>query len=158
MATFLLEVGTEELPASFVDEALEQWRSQIPQSLAEAYLTPAAVAYYGTPRRLAVVISGLPIQQPDQEEEVKGPPAQSAFKEGVPTKAAIGFAQKQGVPVADLEIRPTEKGDFVFVRKAIKGQPTIAILTTLIPAWITGLQGKRFMRWADGDLKFPRPI
>jgi glycyl-tRNA synthetase beta chain len=158
MATFLLEVGTEELPASFVDEALDQWRSRIPQSLADAYLTPAAVAYYGTPRRLAVVISGLPIQQPDQEEEVKGPPAQSAFKEGVPTKAAIGFAQKQGVSVTDLEVRPTEKGDFVFVRKAIKGQPTLEILKPLISSWIAGLQGKRFMRWADGDLKFPRPI
>jgi glycyl-tRNA synthetase beta chain len=127
MATFLLEVGTEELPASFVDEALEQWRSQIPKSLAAAYFTPSAVDYYGTPRRLAVMISGLPTQQPDQEEEVKGPPAQAAFKEGEPTKAAIGFAQKQGVAVTDFEIRPTDKGDFVFVRRTIKGQPTLDV-------------------------------
>ncbi len=158
MATFLLEVGTEELPASFVDEALEQWRSQIPKSLTAAYFTPSAVDYYGTPRRLAVVISGLPTQQPDQEEEIKGPPAQAAFKDGEPTKAAIGFAQKQGVAVTDFEIRPTDKGDFVFVRKTIKGQPTLDVLRTLIPLWITGLQGKRFMRWSDGELKFPRPI
>lgn len=158
MATFLLEVGTEELPASFVDDALQQWRSRIPQSLSEAALTPEAVEYYGTPRRLAVLVRGLPDRQPDQTEEVKGPPAQAAFKDGQPTKAAIGFAQKQGVDLSALEIRPTDKGEFVFVRKTIVGQPTADILTQLIPAWITGLEGKRFMRWADGELRFPRPI
>jgi glycyl-tRNA synthetase beta chain len=158
MATFLLEVGTEELPASFVDEALEQWRSQIPTALAAAALTPTAIAYYGTPRRLAVILSGLPDQQPDQAEDIKGPPAQAAYKDGQPTKAAIGFAQKQGVAVTDLDIRPTDKGDFIFVHKMTPGQPTRTLLQTLIPDWITGLQGKRFMRWADGDLRFPRPI
>lgn len=158
MATFLLEVGTEELPANFVDEALTQWRSRIPQSLTEHYLTPEEIEFYGTPRRLAVLIWGLPDRQPDQEEEVKGPPAQAAFKDGQPTKAAVGFAQKQGVDVTALEIRPTEKGEFVFVRKTIFGQPTTEILKTLIPQWITGLEGKRFMRWAEGDLRFPRPI
>lgn len=158
MATFLLEVGTEELPASFVDDALTQWRSRIPKSLTEHYLTPEKIQYFGTPRRLAVLIAGLPERQPDQEEEVKGPPAQAAFKDGKPTKAAEGFAQKQGVAVSDLEIRPTEKGDFVFVKKQIIGQPTPEILQRLVPEWITSLEGKRFMRWADGELKFPRPI
>jgi glycyl-tRNA synthetase beta chain len=158
MATFLLEVGTEELPASFVDDALQQWRSRIPQSLSDHALTPESVNYYGTPRRLAVLVRGLPDRQPDQTEEIKGPPAQAGFKDGQPTKAAIGFAQKQGVDLADLEVRPTDKGEFIFVRKTIIGQPTADILTQLIPGWITGLDGKRFMRWADGELRFPRPI
>ncbi|XHX77839.1 MAG: glycine--tRNA ligase subunit beta [Stenomitos frigidus ULC029] len=158
MATFLLEVGTEELPASFVDEALTQWRSRLPQTLQDHYLTPTAIEFYGTPRRLAVLIKGLPLQQPDQEEEVKGPPAQAAFKDGQPTKAAIGFAQKQGVPLSSLEIRPTEKGEFTFVRKTIAGKPTADILQQLVPDWITALQGKRFMVWGDGDLRFSRPI
>lgn len=158
MATFLLEVGTEELPASFVDEALEQWRSRIPKSLAEQYLQVETVEFYGTPRRLALILRGLPLQQPDQEEEIKGPPAQAAFKDGQPTKAAEGFAQKQGVAVSDLEIRPTEKGEFVFVRKTIKGQPTSHILLDLVRQWITSLEGKRLMRWGNGDLRFSRPI
>jgi len=158
MATFLLEVGTEELPADFVAEALEQWRSRIPPSLQAASLPPTSVEFYGTPRRLAVIVQGLPLRQPDQEEEVKGPPAQTAFKEGKPTKAAQGFAQKQGVDVAALEIRPTEKGEFVFARRAIAGKPTAEILTELVPQWILGLEGRRFMRWGDGDLRFPRPI
>ncbi|MCU0570771.1 MAG: glycine--tRNA ligase subunit beta [Oculatellaceae cyanobacterium Prado106] len=159
MVTFLLEVGTEELPASFVNDALEQWRSRIPLSLQDAFLTPAtAPALYGTPRRLAIVISGLPAQQPDREEEVKGPAVQSAFKDGQPTKAAEGFARSRGVTVADFEIRSTDKGEFVFVKQKITGRPTAEILQELIPQWIFGLEGKRFMRWGDGDLRFPRPI
>jgi glycyl-tRNA synthetase beta chain len=158
MATFLLEVGTEELPADFIDEALEQWRSRIPLSLKDHHLNPEEVEFFGTPRRLAVLIWGLPLRQPDQEEEIKGPPAQAAFKAGQPTKAAEGFAQKQGVDVSSLDIRTTEKGDFVFARKTIVGRPIVEILTQLVPTWITGLEGRRFMRWADGDLRFPRPI
>ncbi|MGA7935207.1 MAG: glycine--tRNA ligase subunit beta [Kovacikia sp.] len=158
MATFLLELGTEELPADFVDEALEQWRSRIPQSLTEHYLSSEEVEFYGTPRRLAVLVRGLPLRQPDQVEEIKGPPAQAAFKDGKPTKAAEGFAQKQGVDLASLEIKATEKGNFVFARKTLIGKPVAEILTQLVPEWITGLEGRRFMRWADGDLRFPRPI
>ncbi|MBD2004688.1 MULTISPECIES: glycine--tRNA ligase subunit beta [Cyanophyceae] len=158
MSTFLLEVGTEELPASFVDKAIAQWRSRIPTSLTENSLTSEKIEVYATPRRLAVLIAGLPTQQPDREEEVKGPPAQAAFKDGKPTKAAEGFARKLGVELDQLEIRPTDKGDFVFVRQTIPGRPTVDILTQLVWQWIFGLEGKRFMRWGDGDLKFPRPI
>lgn len=158
MPTLLLEVGTEELPASFVDDAIEQWRDRIPKSLAENSLNSDSIQVYGTPRRLALLISGLPNRQPDREEEVKGPPAAAAFKDGKPTPAAAGFAKKQGVELDTLEIRPTDKGDFVFVRKIIYGRPAADILTELVPGWILGLEGKRLMRWADGDIKFPRPI
>ncbi len=158
MATFLLEVGTEELPASFVEEALAQWRERIPTELEAAFLTPAQIEYYGTPRRLALILRDLPEQQPDREEEAKGPPAQAAFKDGQATKAAEGFARSKGVTVADLEIRETDKGAFVFVQHTIPGRPATALLQELIPQWILGLEGKRFMRWGDGDLKFPRPI
>jgi len=94
MATFLLELGTEELPAPFVGDAILQWQKIIPASLAENSLTNTAVYVYGTPRRLAVLIKGLPTQQPDRVEEIKGPPAASAFKNGKPTPAAEGFAKK----------------------------------------------------------------
>lgn len=158
MGTFLLEVGTEELPADFVTEALAQWRSLIPQTLAANDLTSETIDIYATPRRLAVLIQGLPQQQNNRIEEIKGPPAEAAFKNGQPTKAAIGFAKKQGVDLEALEIRPTDKGDFVFIRKTITGRPTADILKEIAPQWIFGLEAKRLMRWADGDLKFPRPI
>lgn len=158
MTTFLLEVGTEELPASFVDAALEQWRSRIPQSLAEHSLVPQTVDVYGTPRRLAALIQDLPTQQPDQEEDIKGPPAQAAFKDGRPTRAAEGFARKHDVRPEELKIRTTEKGEFVFVQRKIAGRPTAEILADLTPRWILELEGKRFMSWGDGDLRFARPI
>ncbi|MFN7528558.1 MAG: glycine--tRNA ligase subunit beta [Dolichospermum sp.] len=158
MPAFLLEVGTEELPAGFLSDAIVQWKSRIPESLKTHNLPNAAVEVYGTPRRLAVLITGLPSQQADREEEIKGPPAQAAFKDGQPTKAAIGFASKQGVDISALEIRPTEKGDFVFVNKQIPGRPIADILTELVPQWVWNLEGKRLMRWGHGDGRFSRPI
>ncbi|BAZ21546.1 glycyl-tRNA synthetase subunit beta [Kalymmatonema gypsitolerans NIES-4073] len=158
MPAFLLEVGTEELPASFLSSAIAQWKSRIPQTLAENSLSYDAVEVYGTPRRLAVLIKNLPSQQPDREEEIKGPPAQAAFKDGKPTPAAQGFAKKQGVELDALEVRATDKGDFVFVRKLTPGRPVADILTELVPQWIFKLEGKRLMRWGDGDKTFSRPI
>jgi glycyl-tRNA synthetase beta chain len=158
MPNFLLEIGVEELPAEFVDRAIAQWKEGIPKTLEEQFLTPNAIAFYGTPRRLAILIKGLPAKQSDRTEEVKGPPASAAFKDGKPTKAAEGFANKQGVAVSDLFVRETDKGDFVFVEKKTLGQTTDAILQNLVPQWITKLEGKRFMRWGDGDLRFSRPI
>ncbi|MCF3581351.1 glycine--tRNA ligase subunit beta [Planktothrix agardhii 1811] len=158
MVSFLLEVGTEELPATFVETAIQQWKQKIPASLKEQFLSVESVQVWGTPRRLAVLIEGLPSQQPDREEEIKGPPASTAFKDGKPTPAAEGFIKKQGITLEDLEIRPTSKGDFVFVLKKIPGRLTAEILAELTSEWITKLEGKRFMRWGDGDLKFPRPI
>jgi glycyl-tRNA synthetase beta chain len=158
MATFLLEVGTEELPAQFVASALAQWKSRIPADLKANVLATDRVEVFGTPRRLAVSIHGLPDQQPQQTEEIKGPPVQAAFKEGKPTPAALGFAKKQGVDVTDFEIRPTDKGDFIYIRKVIEGRNTPEVLAELIPQWIFSLEGKRFMRWANGDLRFSRPV
>jgi glycyl-tRNA synthetase beta chain len=158
MPNFLLEVGTEELPASFLSSAVKQWKQRIPQSLVAHNLTSDAVEVYGTPRRLAVLIKGLPAQQPDKEEEIKGPPAQAAFKDGKLTPAGVGFAKKQGVDVADFEIRSTEKGEFIFVLKKTPGRPVAEILTEFIKEWIFNLEGKRLMRWGDGDVRFSRPI
>ncbi|MEG4344845.1 glycine--tRNA ligase subunit beta [Microcoleus sp. A003_D6] len=158
MPNFLLELGTEELPASFVRSSAQQWQRLVPATLAEESLTNDSINVYATPRRLAVLVKGLPVQQSDREEEVKGPPASSAFKDGKPTKAAEGFAKKQGVEIDALEVRATDKGDFVFVLKKIPGRMSADILAELVPQWINKLEGKRFMRWADGDLKFPRPI
>ncbi|MEO1693043.1 MAG: glycine--tRNA ligase subunit beta, partial [Cyanobacteria bacterium J06631_6] len=158
MANFLLEVGTEELPADFVSSAIAQWQTKIPNSLSSQFLNPGSIEYYGTPRRLAVLIKDIADSQADREEEIKGPPVRAAFKDGQPTKAAEGFARKQGVSLDDLEIRDTDKGEFVFIQKQIPGRQTKEILQELCVQWITGLEGKRFMRWGDGDLRFPRPI
>ncbi len=158
MVAYLLEVGCEELPARFVDSALEQWRVGIPASLAEAHLQVEQMQLFGTPRRLAVLLQGLPHQQPDRAVEVKGPPVQVAYQDGRLTPAAEKFAQKQGVDPASLEVRQVGKGSFVFAVQRVRGRPTAAVLQELVPTWITTLSGERLMRWGYGEVKFPRPI
>jgi glycyl-tRNA synthetase beta chain len=162
MASFLLEVGTEELPASFIVDALRQWQERIPKNLDEHQLTTSKVSVYGTPRRLAVLIEGLPTQQSDRSLEIKGPAVGSAFvngdPQGEPTKALLGFAKSKGIDLQDILIKETDKGAFVFANQQIIGRETADILQELAPIWITGLEGKRLMRWGHGDLKFPRPI
>ncbi|AIE73057.1 MULTISPECIES: glycine--tRNA ligase subunit beta [unclassified Synechocystis] len=156
--TFLFEIGTEELPADFVRSAITQWQGSIPASLTAEFLQPESVEIYGTPRRLAVLIKGLPAQQPDRLEEIKGPPASAAFKDGQLTPAALGFAKKQGVSPEDFEVRSTPKGDFIFVNKQLRGQASRDLLPSLALTWLKTLDGRRFMRWGDGDWRFPRPI
>ena len=158
LQTFLFEIGTEELPADFVRSAIAQWQQLIPDSLAAQFLQPESIHVYGTPRRLAVCLQGVPSQQPDRTEEIKGPPASAAFKEGQPTPAGFGFAKKQGVDVKDFEIRTTDKGEFIFVNKYLPGQGAADLLPNLALTWLRSLEGRRFMRWGDGDLRFPRPI
>jgi len=158
MATFLLEIGTEELPADFAGSALAQLQRRVAQDLVDAALEPAAIRVDGTPRRLALRLEGLPPRQQDRREERKGPPAQQAFREGQPTPAAEGFARRCGVDPAQLEIRETDKGPFVFVTILQAGRATAEVLAELAPGWIWGLQGRRFMRWGDGESRFSRPV
>ena len=158
MATFLLEIGSEELPADFVRLALPQLRQRVEVDLVAARLTWQELRVTGTPRRLAVLIGGLATRQEDRREDRKGPPAATAFAEGSPTAAALGFAGRCGVPAEALEVRPTPKGDFVFAQVLEPGQPTTTVLQSLIPEWIWGLQGRRFMRWGAGESRFSRPV
>ncbi|WP_087069141.1 glycine--tRNA ligase subunit beta [Cyanobium sp. NIES-981] len=158
MSTFLLEIGTEELPADFARLALPQLEALVSSSLEEQRLDHAGVECTSTPRRLAVTIQGLPPQQHDRQEERKGPPAAQAFRDGVPTEAARGFARRCGVPPDRLEIRDTPKGPFVFAVLREPGRSTADVLASLIPGWIQQLQGRRFMRWGEGECRFSRPV
>ncbi len=158
MATFLLEIGTEELPADFVRLALPQIEEIVARDLREVRLSWQGIGASGTPRRLAVSVTGLPERQEDLVEERKGPPAQQAFRDGVPTQAALGFARRCGCPPEQLEIRDTGKGPFVFARTTVPGRSTAEVLGDRIPEWIRSLQGRRFMRWGDGEARFSRPV
>ncbi len=158
VSSFLLEIGTEELPADFARQALPQLQALVSRELAEQHLDPATLQVTGTPRRLAVLAEGLPAAQPDRHEERKGPPAAQAFSAGQPTPAAIGFARRCGVAPEALEVRDTPRGPFVFARVVEPGQAAAAVLCQLIPGWIQALQGRRFMRWGAGEQRFSRPI
>jgi glycyl-tRNA synthetase beta chain len=158
MATFLLEIGSEELPADFAREALPQLREMVRSDLERMRLRFTAVHSTGTPRRLVLTVEGLAALQDDLSAERKGPPAQQAFRDGRPTDAALGFARRCGVDPGQLEVRDTEKGPFVFARTLERGQPTAQLLPELIPPWVWSLQGRRFMRWGAGESRFSRPV
>ena len=157
-ATFLLEIGTEELPADFVRQALDQLQQRVSRDLREARLGHGAVSVFGTPRRLVVSVADLEDRQPDLEEDCKGPPVAQAFKDGIPGPAAIGFAKRCGVDPSALEQRDTPKGPCVFATVLTPGQACVELLQGLIPQWIDALQGRRFMRWGTGAQRFSRPI
>ena len=157
-ATFLLEIGTEELPADFACQSLDQLKVVVEKDLNDQRLHHGDVHVTGTPRRLVVRVDALVDCQPDLTEERKGPPASQAFKDGVPTQAAIGFAKRCGVPPESLEIRDSPKGPCVFATVHTAGQASTDLLQTMIPAWINALQGRRFMRWGIGNQRFSRPI
>lgn len=158
-ATFLFELGVEELPVADLDAALEQLRAVVPQTLSDARLAYDEVQVYGTPRRLVVHVSGLAPRQPDAERIVKGPPADLAFDQnGQPTKAALGFAKGQGVDVADLHKREYEGKHYVVATKLMPGRPAAAVIAEISPKWIGSLRFVKSMRWNESGATFSRAI
>ncbi|MFN2285923.1 MAG: glycine--tRNA ligase subunit beta, partial [Anaerolineae bacterium] len=158
-APFLFELGVEELPATHLSGALAQWRELIPAALDAAKLEHGDVHIWGTPRRLVVYVPEIALGQADETLEVKGPPARAAFDaDGNPTRAAQGFARSKGVDVADLQVRETDGGEYVFVTQHVPGRPAAEVLAELLPDWIAQLHFPRAMRWNETGVTFSRPI
>ena len=156
-ADLLFEIGTEEIPASYISPALDQLQNMAKETLMEQNLSFGELKVMGTPRRLALSVSNLETLQPDQSVEVTGPPKKAAYDaEGNPTKAAVGFAKSQGVNTDDLRVVETSRGEYVAVTKLQKGRSASNILEDLLPNWINSLDFPKTMRW--DNLRFARPI
>ena len=158
MSTFLLEIGTEELPADFSKQVVSQLSDNVLSDLDQSRLTHGNIHCSSTPRRIFLLIENLADKADDFVEERKGPPESQAFKNGSPAEAAIGFAKRCGLSPDELDIRETTKGSFVFAKIVEKGKPAKQLLIDLIPQWIGNLQGRRFMRWSSGTRRFSRPV
>ena len=158
MSTYLLEIGTEELPADLAESVISQLELSVNNDLNSAQIKFSEISVTTTPRRIALTIEGIAPFSEDNIAERKGPPVSQAFHDGKPTKAAIGFARRYDVSPEKLEIRETPKGSFVFAKLIEKGKPIESLLAEYLPGWITKIQGRRFMRWAKGDFRFSRPI
>ena len=158
-STFLLEIGTEELPAGDLDDALALLGELVPARLEEARLDHGDVRVLGTPRRLAVLVEELASRQRPVEELVKGPPTRVAFDSmGEPTKAAEGFARKFGLGAKDLEVREIDGGEYVTVVNSQEGLPTLEVLPELLPELIASLRFGKSMRWNESGVAFSRPV
>lgn len=155
MNKYLLEIGTEELAYKFIPSAMNQLKAEFSKALEENKITFSDIKIYATPRRLAVLIENLPFKQEDTEKNIKGPILNIACDEqGNFTKAALGFASKNNVPVQNLY----KQDNYLWAKVEQKGIDTKELLKNIVPSVILKLKGTHFMRWADLDVKFQRPI
>ncbi|UNC92992.1 glycine--tRNA ligase subunit beta [Candidatus Contubernalis alkaliaceticus] len=155
----LLEIGTEEIPARFMEPVLKQMEQIATNLFGENRIVFNNVKTFGTPRRLTLLIEGVGERQADLEEQKKGPARNSAFDaQGKPTRAAVGFAKSQGVSVEDLEVKDFQGGDYVFAIKRVMGQDSRSLLPSLMQGIIKELHFPKPMYWSSKDFRFARPI
>jgi glycyl-tRNA synthetase beta chain len=162
--SLLLEIGTEELPSSFVDGALAALPKIVADELAKARLSHGDVRALGTPRRLAVEVHGVAVQQLDLDEEVVGPPEAVAFKDGKPTKAAEAFATKlvaslDSLVVVEKAAGPKQKaGRYVVGRRVEAGRSATDLLGGVLASVCAAIPFQKSMRWGNLETTFGRPV
>jgi len=159
MSNYLLEIGTEEIPAKFMPGVLAQLQGLAEKLFKEHRIKYDKIKTLGTPRRITLLVFNLSERGEDLKEEVKGPAKRAAYTpDGLPTKAAEGFARSQGAAASDLFVKDTGNGEYIFAVKEIKGRPTREVLPEIALGLITGLSFPKPMRWADKEMRFARPV
>lgn len=159
MASYLLELGTEEIPARFQPDLKEELFQRMKHALEDADIEYSGLSVDVTPRRATLFIAELAPKQRVKEEVVTGPPARIAFDaHGEPTPAAVGFARTQGVDISRTFKLETEKGTYLAVKKTVGGETAERILAEICPALVSALSFPKRMRWGDGEFTFARPL
>jgi glycyl-tRNA synthetase beta chain len=164
MADFLLEIGCEEIPARMIDAASAELRERVAALLARERLSSTEVSQGGeitqfdTPRRLAILASGIAAGQADVVEQITGPSVTVAYKDGQPTPAAHGFAKKVGVDVSQLDTIATPKGDCVSAKVTKKGRTASEILADHLPKELATIYWPKNMYWRKQSERFVRPV
>jgi glycyl-tRNA synthetase beta chain len=159
MERLLLEIGTEEIPAGYIQPALEALAADVVRRLADARIDHGAVQTHGTPRRLVLVVEAVTPRQKPKTEEVLGPPERVAVDaQGQYTLAARKFAEKVGVSIDRLRLTDTEKGRYLCASISDKGIATKKLLQQMLPEVILNAPFPKTMRWSDLTIAFARPI
>ena len=159
MSDYLLEVGVEELPAGFVDEACGRLRDLLSMALEQNLITYRRIDTLSTPRRLTAIVRDIAPMQATAHKRIKGPAVKSAFDaDGKPTKQAQGFAEKHKLQPADLKREEVGGIEYLMAEITNEGLPTAEILPGLIEKIIPQISGERLMRWGTSDIKFSRPL
>jgi glycyl-tRNA synthetase beta chain len=158
---FLFEIGCEEIPAGMLPGAVSELKVILDKYLVAVKLVEnGAIETYGAPRRLAATCLGLRAKQPDEISEVTGPPKSVAFDNaGTPTRAAISFAEKMGLPVSKLSVVALTKGEYLVAKRIIPGRVASDILEEILPRVVAEITWPRSMYWTGiSGLHFIRPI
>jgi glycyl-tRNA synthetase beta chain len=158
MPDFLLEIGCEEIPARMIDAASQELRDRVSALLARESLAASEISNFYTPRRLAVIASGIPAMQPHVTEQVNGPSASIAYKDGQPTPAAHAFAKRAGVEVSQLEKVATAKGEYLSAKVTKKGRSAAEILADGLPKEVFSIYWPKNMYWRKPNERFVRPV
>jgi glycyl-tRNA synthetase beta chain len=166
MASFLLEIGTEEIPARMINSAVEELSRRLGELLAREHLVDqgsagplAPMEAFSTPRRIAVLAHGVAAAQPDVEEQVIGPSLKVAYKDGEPTPAAHAFARKVGLGLGALQRVSTAKGEYLAAKVVKKGRDTAALLAEALPKEIGSIYWAKNMYWRGKSAeRFVRPV
>lgn len=157
--TFLVEIGTEELPPKALRSLAESFANNFTAELDGADIAHGAVTWFAAPRRLALKVADLAASQPDREVEKRGPAISQAFgPDGQPTKAAEGWARGCGITVDQAERLTTDKGEWLLYRAQMKGQAVSELLTDMVSRALAKLPIPKLMRWADKETQFVRPV
>lgn len=157
--TFLVEIGTEELPPKALRSLAESFAANVTAELDNAGIAHGHVEWFAAPRRLALKIANLAESQPDREVEKRGPAIAQAFDaEGKPSKAAEGWARGCGITVDQAERLTTDKGEWLLYRAHVKGESAEALLPNMIATSLAKLPIPKLMRWGASDVHFVRPV
>ncbi|CAM3099429.1 glycine--tRNA ligase subunit beta [Streptobacillus felis] len=155
---FLFEIGVEELPSRYVDKASDDLLEVFKKELNEARIEFSGEKKYNSPRRMAIYFENIASMQKDFYEKKTGPSTTVAYKDGVLTKAALGFLNSQNLTEGDLKIEKTDKGEYIYVEKNLKGVETTLVLPELMEKAIKALDFDKTMKWSDRTFRFARPI
>ena len=161
MAEFLFEIGLEEVPARMIAGAERELLRRVVAMLERERLVPAGMAArsFATPRRLAVLVEGLAERQEDAREEMLGPSAKIAYKDGVATPAAVAFAKKAGVEVEALTTVATAKGEYLQVTVVRAGRSAAEVIAAELPKELLSIPWPKTMYWRAGKPeRFVRPV
>ncbi len=159
MNRFILEIGTEEIPSIYIDKTLNDLKDNMMKELQQLRIEYHLVQAYGTPRRLIVYIDDISVEQKDTLQKIKGPSKAIAFdKDGNPSISAIKFAQANQLTLKDLVTEYTDKGEYLFVQKRIKGKKTESLLPEICLKIISNITFPKSMRWGKTSFRFIRPI
>ncbi|WP_310600520.1 glycine--tRNA ligase subunit beta [Desulfobulbus sp.] len=159
MSELLFEIGTEEIPAGYIQPALEVLAAEAARKLNDLELAFESIRSFGTPRRLALAITGLQSRQADRRQEHIGPSKKAGFDaNGNLTKAAEGFARSRGLEPGQLQVVTTPKGEYLMAVEDVKGQETAMLLPALLESLVRELVFPKSMHWAGYSMTFARPI
>jgi glycyl-tRNA synthetase beta chain len=156
---YLLEVRSEEIPARMLEPGVRELATRVFEELMARGIGPREVETGFTPRRLVLILSGLPEREPDREEQVMGPPVRAAFgADGAPTPALLGFAKRTGLEPDQLARVKTDKGEYLAATRKIDGRATRDVLAEIVPRVLTGISWAKTMRWGSGEGPWVRPV